>query len=101
MTFWSKLLPSAAIVGAGMIIYGIIDIIGQNKRKINFTHQTEMCEICGITDDVHIWHGVNIEQNLGLKRLAYDPDSFAVTCKNCRNQTTASAAWQILQKKQT
>ena len=101
MTLWSKLLPSAVIVGTGMIIYGIIDIIGQDKRKINFTHQIEMCEICGITDDVHIWYGVNIKQNLGLKILAYDPDSCAVMCKNCRNQTTASAAWQILQKKQT
>tara|TARA_Y100001978_G_C23635583_1_gene405670 strand:- start:782 stop:1087 length:306 start_codon:yes stop_codon:yes gene_type:complete len=101
MTLWSKLLPSAVIVGTGMIIYGIIDIVGQGKRRINFIHQIEMCEICGITDDVHLWYGVKIKQNLGLKRLAYDSNSSVVMCQNCRNQTTASTAWQALQKKQT
>ena len=100
MTLWSKLIPCAVIMGTGMIIYGIIDIMGQSKRRINFTQQIEMCEICGVTDGLHIWYGVNIKRNLELKGLEYDPDSCVVMCNNCRNQTTASAAWQILQKKE-
>lgn len=101
MSLWSKILPSAAIIGSGMIIYGILDIIGYSKHRVKFTHQTDICEICGVTGDLHIWYGITVDEGQTKKQLIYDPESFAVMCQSCREQTVASSAWQNLQKKET
>ena len=101
MSFWSKILPTAAIIGSGLIIYGIIDIIGHSKRRAEFTHKSDICEICGVTGDLHVWYGISVDEQQRKKQLTYNPESFAVMCQSCREQTVASSAWQNLQKKET
>ena len=101
MSFWSKILPTTAIIGSGMIIYGIIEIIGYSKHRAEITHKSDICEICGVTGDLHVWYGISVDEQQRKKQLTYNPESFAVMCQSCREQTVASRAWQNLQKKET
>jgi hypothetical protein len=101
MRFISHLLPGAILLGTGMMVFGILEIIGSRAHKTKSTHSKEICEICGIVDDALIWHGVSIETLAEKCQLIYDPEGCVVLCNSCRNQSEESLAWQSLQKKET
>lgn len=101
MSFISRLLPGAILLGSGMIVFGILEIIGSKAIKTRPIHSNEICEICGIVDDALIWHGVSIETLAERCKLIYDPKGCVILCNSCRNQSGTSLAWQSLQKKET
>ena len=101
MRFISQLLPGAILLGTGMMVFGILEIIGSRAHKTQSTHSKEICEICGIVDDALIWQGVSLENSVEKKQLIYNPSGAVVLCNSCRNQSVASTAWQSLQKKET
>jgi hypothetical protein len=84
-----------------MIVYGILEIVGNKKHRTQITHTNEICEICGIVDDALIWHGVGIESLEEEKRLIYDSTASVILCGSCRTQSNTSKSWQLLQKKET
>ena len=100
MSFFSRLLPGVVLLGAGMMIYGVYEILGPNKHKTQSIHTNEICELCGIVDDALIWHGVGIESLDETERLIYGSTASVVLCNSCRNQSGESKAWQLLQKKE-
>jgi len=101
MTFSSRLIPSALLLGTSMIIYGVWDIACKKKSKTQMVHIKQICEICGIVENTCTWSGIGIENEFSKKRLVYECSASAILCDSCRNQSKASYAWQLLQKKQT
>ncbi len=100
MSLFSRLLPGVILLGTGMIIFGVYDIIGSKKPKTRSIHTNEICEICGVVDHGLIWNGVGVESFNETKRLIYDSTASVVLCNSCRNQSGESKAWQFLQKKE-
>ena len=100
MSLFTRFIPVVVALGTGMIVYGLLDFLKHGDKNIYFTQTNEMCQLCGIISEAHIWQGVAIEDHSDRKKLIYCSDSTLVLCSPCRNQSSTSIAWSIMQKKE-
>ena len=106
MNFFNKLTPVFLVIGTGFLMYGINEIIMRDKPRIRFYQSDEICELCGLYGESHIWYGLTVCK--GSKKDSDDKISFKfeenssiVLCTSCRNQSKSSLIWYSLQKDET
>ena len=96
MIFLSRLLSGAILFATGMVLYRVQNLAKHNDGNTQDIHNNKVCELCGIIDNIYIFHGIRIVD----KGMIYDSNQSVILCNSCRNQTDNSKAWYSLQKKE-